>query len=187
MSDYAVKVSVRNGRILKHMKKAGFDTLTALATATGINYPYVANMVALKIKPVDRYGQWTNNALKVAFALNVPPDELWSDAQQEMQLERNSTEVFMDETQVAGILSGQDMSRAIMMKQDVLKAVEHLKPREQSALKGIYYEGKTLSEVADDWGVTIERVRQVHHKALRKMRHASFTPLKGYDGGNLDD
>lgn len=187
MSDYAVKVSVRNGRILKHMKKAGFDTLTALATATGIHYPYISNMVALKIKPVDRHGQWTNNALKVAFALNVPPDELWSEAQQEMQLERNSTEVFMDETQVAGILSGQDMSRAIIMQQDVLKAIEYLKPREQSALKGIYYEGKTLGEIADDWGVTIERVRQIQYKALQKMRHVSFTPLKGYNEGDLDD
>ena len=187
MTDYAVKVTVRNGRILSLMKKEGFETLTALATAAGVSYTYLVDTVGLKRKPLGKGGDWTDAALKISIALKVPPEDLWSDAQQDMKLEQNSTEVFMDEAQVAGILSGHDMSRAIAMKNDVLAAIGHLRPREQQVIKGRFLEDKSLEEVGAEMQVGRERIRQIEAKALRKMKHQNFAPLNGYRNGGIND
>lgn len=187
MTDYAVKVTVRNGRILSHMKKEGFDTLISLATAAGVSYQYLVDTVGLKKKPLGKDGDWTDAALKISITLKVAPEDLWSDAQQDMQLEKNATEVFMDEAQVAGILSGHDMSRAITMKNDVLGAIGHLRPREQQVIKGRFLEDKSLEELGVEMQVGRERIRQIEAKALRRMKHPSFTSLDGYRKGDIDD
>jgi RNA polymerase sigma factor (sigma-70 family) len=187
MTDYAVKVTVRNGRILGHMKKEGFDTLTSLAKAAGVSYTYLVDTVGLKRKPLDKHGDWTDTALKIAIALKVSPEDLWSDAQQDMKLEQNSTEVFMDEAQVAGILSGHDMSRAIAMKNDVLTAIGHLRPREQQVIKGRFLEGKSSEEVGVEMRISRVRVGQIEAKAIRKMKHQNFAPLNGYRNGGIGE
>lgn len=46
-----------------------------------------------------------------------------------------------------------------------------LTKREQVVLKKIFWEQKTLGDVAKDEGVTEERIRQIKAKAFRKLRH----------------
>ena len=60
----------------------------------------------------------------------------------------------------------------------IKKVLTELTPREQAVLKyrfGISEQQKTLGSVADIFGVTTERIRQVEAKALRKLRHVSKT------------
>lgn len=42
-------------------------------------------------------------------------------------------------------------------------------------------EGKSLKEIADMYGVSRERIRQIEQRALGKMRkHPAFRPLKAF-------
>ena len=77
--------------------------------------------------------------------------------------------------QVASQLLSEDMSRLL----------GHLSPREERVLRLRYglADGfpHTLEEVADELGVTRERVRQIQSRALRKLRHPLRSrQLRGY-------
>jgi RNA polymerase primary sigma factor len=67
---------------------------------------------------------------------------------------------------------------------DLLKEV--LNPREQKIIKesfGIGIMEKSLEEIADEMGMTRERIRQVREKALRKIRYSKYaSTLRQYLG-----
>lgn len=73
----------------------------------------------------------------------------------------------------------------VMLKEQLLKILETLTPREQKVLQmrfGIK-DGRprTLEEVGKEFDVTRERIRQIEAKALRKLRHPSRSKkLKDY-------
>lgn len=52
----------------------------------------------------------------------------------------------------------------------VAKAMKRLKPQQQAVLKARFIDGRKLREVAEDYGVTMERIRQIEAKALRLLR-----------------
>lgn len=45
-----------------------------------------------------------------------------------------------------------------------------LKPQERAILTSIYVDGKSLSPIAKDLGISTERVRQIEHRAMGKLR-----------------
>ena len=57
------------------------------------------------------------------------------------------------------------------MEERVYKVLDGLSPRERATILSYYKEEKTLEEVAKEFGVTRERIRQIIHKGIRKMRH----------------
>jgi RNA polymerase primary sigma factor len=67
---------------------------------------------------------------------------------------------------------------------DLLKEV--LNPREQKIVResfGIGEVEKSLEEIADNMGMTRERIRQVREKALRKIRYSNYADtLRQYLG-----
>ena len=67
---------------------------------------------------------------------------------------------------------------------DLLKEV--LNQREQKIIKesfGIGVMEKSLEEIADEMGMTRERIRQVREKALRKIRYSNYaSTLRQYLG-----
>ena len=52
-------------------------------------------------------------------------------------------------------------------------AIETLAPREQQVLEKRYKDYMTLLDTGKEFGVTLERTRQIEAKALRKLRHPS--------------
>lgn len=178
--DYAVKVTVRNGRILRRMRELGFNSMVELSEASAVSYHNLSRLVALRQAPLDANGEWTDVALNVAAVLRTSPEDLWSEAQQTMKLERNQTEVFMDEAQVAGILTGRDMSRAIEMKHDVLDAISYLTPEQQRVITGRFFDGATMAELGEEMGVSATRIQQHEARAIRQMKKKYFEGFKGY-------
>ncbi|MFH2101356.1 MAG: sigma-70 family RNA polymerase sigma factor [Candidatus Micrarchaeota archaeon] len=58
----------------------------------------------------------------------------------------------------------------LSLAMNVHRALETLTSREQMVLEGRFGGGATLQELADEFHITPERVRQIESKALRKMR-----------------
>ena len=80
--------------------------------------------------------------------------------------------------------SGLDKESMNEFINDLLKEV--INPREQKIIKesfGIGVMEKSLEEIADDMGMTRERIRQVREKALRKIRYSKYAAtLRQYLG-----
>jgi RNA polymerase sigma factor (sigma-70 family) len=57
------------------------------------------------------------------------------------------------------------------LEHDLLrKELKRLNQRDQAVLHKMYWEGKTLSEIGEEMGVTKERVRQLAHRAKEKLK-----------------
>lgn len=56
------------------------------------------------------------------------------------------------------------------LRDAVADAMRFLSPREREAIQRRHFDGKMLDDVARDWGVTRERVRQIQIRAEAKLR-----------------
>lgn len=111
------------------------------------------------------------------------PLEYIDDFANEQDFGENLTKIFID-----GVVSEEIEYEKIfnnMCAEEIKKALETLKPREQETIKLRFGLGGdeplTLEEVGNIFGVTRERVRQIEAKAIRKLRHPSRSKkLKEY-------
>jgi len=117
MTDYAVKITVRNGRILRRMRERGINTLRELADKSGMGYSRLCAVVALTQRPTAKSG-WAAGIEDVAGVLMCDVDDLFTDAQRDNVLETNSREIYMSEPEVMALASG-DMERATGIKLEV--------------------------------------------------------------------
>lgn len=61
------------------------------------------------------------------------------------------------------------------LKKELWSCVDALDPRQADVMRRRYTEGKTLKEIGQDLGMTVEAVRQIHNKALRELRKPIYS------------
>ena len=172
MSDYAVKITVRNGRILRQMRKCGIESQAELARRAGVCPNVLNTLVCMRDKAYNAKGEWRRIAFDIASALQCEPEDLFNDQQRERALERNSAEVFMDAGQVQAIMAdnAEETSWAKIETQRLLSALPSERMRKVVTCK---MEGATYDQVAEEVGLSKERVRQIEQQAHRMMRMAA--------------
>lgn len=176
MTDYSVKISVRNGRILRRMREAGVKNQAQLARLAGVNVNRICELVNLRAAPMLKDGTWAHGIENIAAVLRCDPEDLFSDAQRAMALPKNTVEVEMDEARVARLASP-DAERDTWLRIEARRMLDTLPPREREALERTVMQGETLEEVAADFGVGKERIRQLQCKAIRRLKHPSRSAL----------
>ena len=169
MSDYAVKITVKNGRILSRMRACGIESLAELARRADIQYTTLAAIVGLKKRPVGRRGNWLAGVENVAGVLKCDVEDLFSDAQREMALERNSAEVYLDEPEVMALTTG-DPERAYFIKAEAERLLATLPNERDRSVVVRHMNGETYGEIARDMGVCSTRIQQIEQRAIRLMR-----------------
>lgn len=175
--EYAVKVTVRNGLILRRMKELGIKSQVELAKLSGLGVMVVSTLVSLKKAPRNKItGEWVDAAFALSSALQMEPEELWTDAQQGMALKRNSYEINMDEAQVQQLASGESADKLAIGGERfriLSRAIGSLTPREEQVIRRRFFEEETLADIANDWDVTNGRIGMIERRALRKLKHPS--------------
>ena len=183
MSDYAVEIKIKNGRVLRLMRRAGIASITEMSRKSGVSLKVIYDLISLKRAPLSRItGDWKPSIKMLSDALNCLPDDMFSDAQRAGYMQSNKRTVEMSQEEVDLLL---DKNHEQMSLDDAVYAAERtdkigkligemLTPREVSVIKNRFGFGgndeKTLEEVAKMQGVSKERLRQIEAKALRKLK-----------------
>ncbi len=179
--EYLVKVTVRNNLILRRMKELGIKTQDELGKLCGLPQSKISALIGMRNRAVDKVtGDWTDQAHRLALALHVDPEDLWTEKQRDMMLDRSSREVSMSEDAVMQLASGlgpEQMTQHALMSERLDAALETLDPRERGAVKARFFDGATLEEIGQEYGISRERVRQLVERALRKLRHPARAPM----------
>jgi RNA polymerase sigma factor (sigma-70 family) len=173
--EYAVKISIRNGLILRRMKELGINSQVELAKQSGLAPSIVGMLIGLKKRPVNKItGEWLDAAYALSSALRAEPEELWTEAQSNMALRNNTREINMDEEQVKQLATDGGVERLVLQNERVkalTKGLNTLSPREEYVIRRRFFDDDDLGAVAEGIGASPERVRQIETKALRKLSH----------------
>lgn len=101
MTDYAAKVSVRNNRILRALRDAGYKSQADFCNQTGFPYQVLSDLVRMRRKAFARHDQWSGTVITLALLLAKEPEDLFT-PRQASALAVNCVEAEMTESQVAG-------------------------------------------------------------------------------------
>lgn len=195
--DYAVTVTVRNNRMLQHMRREGFESAAALHRATGVTQAVIGEFLRFKRAPIKKNEQWSMALLKIAECLRCLPEDLFSPSHLRVPLEKNKAEFTANAADVHQIseslrtlaMPADERMMAAESKGALDKLLLGLLPRQERVLRlrfgmddGIEH---SCDEIGKQFDLSRSRVAQIEAIALRKLKrrivaHRSLEDALGY-------
>lgn len=179
MSDYRVKITIRNERILKLIEKHGFMSVRKFSDTYKIPYQQLTELIAGKVKPFTDTGKMISVCSRLLEILGVTLEDCFT-ARQIEGFNKRSFEIKVKESELKQIVNPtKNQEQKLIEEQAKIKirvAIEKgLNPREAAIIKMKFGfdDGNehTLEEIAQTFHISRERVRQILLKAQRKMKH----------------
>jgi RNA polymerase sigma factor (sigma-70 family) len=173
-----LKARLVNNRMIQARKALGYESASDLSRIAGVHISTVCSLECLKISPVSkRTGMWTSAALKIAVALNAPPDHLWPEVT--LAVKKPFSEIELDEDAVMSLQEAMNPEARLVLNDDLaaaVKAIGTLSDRYARILKLRFGledgEEHSFDDIAAVLGVTGTRVQQLNQKAIKKLRAA---------------
>jgi hypothetical protein len=175
-----VEVRFRNN-VLWHAIKDNYPTICGFATQHQLSRPTVFNLVNLRDSPWYVDGAWSKTAIGIATALQREADELFPFALyenyalsvvhvQEMPAEQfvSLSEIPQDQRLVSGQQEMADLSDTIQHVLDLLAPTDRHVVECMYGLNG--RTAMTMSEIARAKGVSPTRIKQIHGRAIGRLR-----------------
>jgi len=161
VSDFKITSKVQNGRLLKKIESCGYASVAEFCRETGAPLYEVHNYINFRIAPIKNDGSFRRSVHGICASLDCLPEDIFSDEQMWMQVEKNYTEQYFREHEVFEALSGVDDSLHIEadrsdLERAVGNALSQLTDRERNIIAmrfGISGHGElTLEKVACHFG-----------------------------------
>lgn len=171
---FRVVAKLKNNRLIRAREQLGHMTTVAAARAIGVDNHLLGTYEAMTRSPWNKKrGGWNESALRIAHAYAYHPEELWPDVIQSVRATSATLELAEPVMAVAADFDAKELT------EQTRKALATLTPREEKVLRKRFGIGErsdqTLEEVAEDFDVHRERIRQIEGKALRKLRHPALS------------
>lgn len=183
MSDYRLIAKVKNDRILSLIELYGYNSVHQFCVQNNFGPTCVGDIINFKMKPLTKKGVYRKIVERIADALRVHPDALFTESQRTMMLERNVAETTFGESRFLELCDAGDGPETLLLEDEsrrefttgVHDMLSKLTPREKNTMELLYGmdddgKRKTLHTVSEELDVSPERVRQVEAKAFRKLR-----------------
>ena len=179
MKDYRARVKIVNNRLLTAIESSGYSSVNAFCTDQGFSPTAVGNYVNMKTSPILRNGDWSRTALSMATALKRHPDMLFSSRQRHNVLKSNAADAVFSEERLDHILQkdptqlleDRDMTSLVGSALGTLTGTERIVVEMRFGLE--HGDEQSLDSVANSFGLSPERIRQIEAKALRKLRNTN--------------
>lgn len=184
VKDYRIEVKVKNNNILRKIEEAGYKSVGEFCRLNNKMTwaSRIGDYVNLKSSPLNCEGEFFPHVYEICDLLMCSPEDLFNETQIQTALESNKRTMEVNEAEMKFMLENnkeplslEDGLAMQRMPEKVQLLLENLTPREAKVIKMRFgigeYEPMTLREVADEFGVTSARIRDIEVKALRRLRH----------------
>jgi len=179
-SDYVAQIKIKNGPMLRAMRRRGFMSANALAKAAGVNPGDVGLYLALKRPAYKADGDYHPTIIKIAQTLRTMPCDLFPPQHLERPLKISDGEIDLSFDEVREIVQ-RSTPEIAMIETDNKKLLEGFirkLPERQKSIIEARMLNKTLHEIAEDMDRSTDRVRQLEQKAVRMLRHKMYIAKK---------
>lgn len=189
MASKEIRVEVRlRNNILYHAIYDNWKSVAAFCRDKGFNNMVIGELLNLKLSPIyKRSGEYKDICRRLAQCFRILEEDLFP-----LYIYNLEKKKMIREISIAEI--GWREIRQVPFFEDPLKEMEEkeraeaieevlgrLTYREREMLRMYYslagYSGHTLKEAGREFGVSVERARQVIAKALRILRHPDQTSV----------
>lgn len=178
MSDYRVKITIRNDRLLSKMEEMGFKSVMQFCKHTGMPYVNTNCIFNGRLSPIKENGDVKKNVKLLLENLDMTVEEAFTTRQLE-GFSKNSFETKVKEKQLLQIINKPKNLEMKAIENDVKLTLSnifsrYLSPKYEKVLRMRYGIGldteHTLEEVGLVLQTTRERVRQIELKAIEKLK-----------------
>lgn len=183
MTDVRLIVTAKNARLLRAMEECGFETAAALSRASGVSQNDIGKLLALKMAP-KRDGEWRRCVLRLSETLRRLPEDLFPPAFVNTPLASNTVSRDIADTDMLALAfrsaprigddpeRDEDRRRAAIALNHALAAL----PPKQAEILRLRFgltdgRARTLDEIAAQYGVCRQRIRQHEASALQRLKH----------------
>ena len=181
MSDYRVRISIRNERLLSAIENAGYPSARQCSIANGYPEYLIGNLVNGSIKPLEaKTGKPTKFCKEVLKILGKNIEDCFTPRQLQ-GFTKNSYQVKVDEKELKQLVSYHKNEGDTLLEADLDKKITQvlsirLTPREEKIVRLHYGIGsettpQTYEEISLIFAVSHNRIKQICDKAIRKLQH----------------
>jgi hypothetical protein len=188
MSDYAISVKVRNGRIRRRIAECGFGSVNELCRKSGLHRQRISALLNLKLPPLLPDGRWRPSAAALAEVLGCTCEDLFSETQRTLALRGNSGESYVTEVGLLKLFGRverpllENPAEQLLEEADekaksavIRRALDGLKlsARDRRIIEsyfGIGCERRTLSDLALEQDVCHQYIATRLSNALQRLR-----------------
>ena len=199
MSDYKLEVRIKNGKFSKMMESFGIKTVTELSRKSNISVQALYSIANLQLDPYIRVrdinfgtsiieGHYKKAYKELSDFFCVSPLDLWPDDLKESLKKSVTTKYFdiKDLPQLGTIVDHKQLpdpeeyTDKNFQNEIIEKALSSINPKYEKVLRMRFFEQYTYDQIADEIGVTRERVRQIIIRGLRQSKLIHNKDLKSF-------
>lgn len=188
MKDYRIEVKVKNNLLWQAMQSKGIKNAAHLSREVSLKPTLIGRYLNLKENVYDRKGNYKESFQRICDYFNMMPADLYPVERMNDPLLNNKGAVEVSEIELKQLGGVESDPVALVHQEQVQEAVHRLidlvTPREAKAVKmkaGIDDREHTYQEIGDELGVSKDRARQIHERALRRMRYRPRLEAAGVD------
>ena len=178
--DYRIEIKVKNNCLLEMMDKRGIQSQSELARLAGMRPSSVGYIANMSRPAINKAGGWFLHVRKMADYLQCLPEDLFPPQHVHQELQKRTASIKASEEdlrQFQGMLEADvDAANnpiALLEMREMAEiartVIDDLPKRERDVFLRRAESGDTLDEIADDYRVTRERIRQLECRARRKV------------------
>ena len=191
------EIRFKNSAFISALKRNGYRSVAAFSRQSGISYYALIDYANLKLIFKDE-----ERKQKMMRLLDSDEWTLFEQYKEVVERENGVNKIVTDipvdkivslsDNRLLQLESPDDIDEGMIkesLETDIAVALDTLKDREKEVLKMYYgigsYDHMDLNEIAEKFGLSRERTRQIKEKAVRRLRHRSTSrKLRGYIGYN---
>ena len=188
MSDYRIKVSIRNNRLLKAMEAKGFKSVAQFERSYKFNHYFVTRLINGSVPPLDRNGEIKSFVKEILDILEINIADAFTEKQLQ-GFKKHSFTVEAKESQLLQLVNARKPLELNLVEKDVNKLIDNLllslPKKYEQVIRMNMFENKTPKEIASILGVGRARVGQIILKGIEKLKtHSNFNKL--IESGAID-